>query len=322
MHLPSTKLLLASCDQLLARNSSTAVANRRLFACSDRTSLPRLSPNRQQSSQLVTFGGEFSKFSQFSSSKFVEFEALRSAPDTLGRYGSAVRANSKLSQFRRNGDKPNPRLLTDPGDRKQYRRCLTPNSTDNYYYCQRHYSSHLNLKRQLVIHSANENEYDSAKDKQIDEPVSAANRYSTGESDKREVNDQRYAFDPHKAGYSSKTSLKFNATLSHPINHPIESDQAAGSSIDKPSVDQTVSSSSSQQPTTGQDFSDLINVRSIYRNNLLNQSDQGDLKKMSGISFKPKKALILTKFSRLEYERRRLTDYTEEEVKESVSVPV
>lgn len=306
MHLPNTKLLLASCSQLLVRNGSTAVANQRPFACrTSSLSVPKLSPNRQQSSQLVTFGSEFS------------------------RHGSAVRTNGKLSQFQ-NGEKLNPWLLTVPGDDKQYRRCLTPNSVD--YCCQRHYSRHLNPKRQFIIHSVGEKECDS-QDKQIDEPVSV-NRYSAieaersrtdrtprssaGELDKREVNDQRSTFSRCNSSNSSNTSFKFNATFSHRI----ESDQAVGSSTDKQGDSQVAASSSStqQQHTPGrQDFSDLINVRSIYRNNLLNQSDQGDLKKMSGVSFKPKKALILTKFSRLEYERRRLADYTEEEVKESVS---
>lgn len=310
MHLPNTKLLLGSCcDQLLARNGSTA--NQRLFACS-RTSFAKLSPNRLQSSQLVTFASEPSRLGGV-------LTAFRR--DTL--HGSAVRANGELSQFAKPGEQLH--RSTGPGDRKQYRRA--PNATDS---SQRYYSKHLNLKRQLLINSAAEKEYDPPTNKQIDEPVSA-NRYSAIENvpriertsppadeldapDKRAVSDQRYAIG--KRSSDSAFNSRFYSTLSH------RSDQAAGSSLDKPSADQvgSSSSSSSQQTTGGREFTDLINVRSIYRNNLLNQSDQCDLRKMSGVPFKPQKALILTKFSRLEYERRRLADYTEEEVKESVSV--
>lgn len=327
MHLPNTKLLLGSCcDQLLARNGSTAVANQRLLACSGRTSfsLSKLSPKRQQSSQLVTFGSDCSRFS-----KVGVFAAFRRA-DTLGRYSSAVQANGKLSQLQ-NGEQLNPRLPTGPGDCKQYRRCLNANSADDC--SKRYYSEHLNLKRQHLINSAEEKEYNPQTDKQIVEPVSA-NRYRAIENvsrierippadelDKRKVSDQRYAIGRYKqsndSSYKLNTSSKSGATLSHRTH------QAAGSSVDKPSADQVGSSSSSssqqQQATGRQEFTDLINVRSIYRNNLLNQSDQCDLRKMSGVPFKPKKALILTKFSRLEYERRRLADYTEDEVKESVS---
>ena len=348
MHLPNKKLLLASCcDRLLARNGLTAVASQRLFACSGSRSfsLPKLSSNRQQSSQLVTFNS--SEFGKFSCGKLGEFEPFRRESDTLGRHGSA--ANCKLSQLQ-NGDKLNLRLLADPGDNKQYRRCLMVNSTD--YHCKRHYSRHLNSKRQFVIHSAAEKEYDSQKDKQIDEPVSVTNnsRYSTiepskiertpqpstNEPERRDVKNSHYTADPYNSSYSSNTRLKLNATLSHrsdqaiglsinkPSTHLVFSfpsnQQTAGSSIDSQPTDQFASSSQQQPATSQQDFSDLINVRSIYRNNLLNQSDQGDLKKMSGVPFKPKKALILTKFSRLEYERRRLADYTEEEVKDSVSL--
>ena len=63
---------------------------------------------------------------------------------------------------------------------------------------------------------------------------------------------------------------------------------------------------------------DSPNLKSIYRNNLYNRSRAQSESEMRPPPFRPRKALVLTKFSRLEYERRRMPDCSEAQIKESV----
>ena len=182
----------------------------------------------------------------------------------------------------------------------------------NSINCKRHYSKFSNVKQQFVINSTVEEE-DFKKDKQIDKRV-FLNKIL---ANRNEIKYQKLIkLDNDDKQYDELNYLDFKNSNRLKINeNSLNTDSK--STNNKSNLNQT--STSRQQAAGQQDYTDLINVRSIYRNNLLNQSDQGNLNKMTGTSFKPKKALILTKFSRLEYERRRLVGCTEEEVKENVS---
>lgn len=158
-----------------------------------------------------------------------------------------------------------------------------------YFSCKRHYK-YSSIKHRFAI---NPTVNDFVIDKQIVKQLSTS--YYVPELDHQP--NARKSFNRHKSSVNN-SDQKSNPKSDQSSNQPADDQQAA---------------------TGRQDYTDLINVRSIYRNNLLNQSDQSDLSKMTGVPFKPKRALILTKFSRLEYERRRLTGCTEDEVKDNVS---
>jgi hypothetical protein len=77
-------------------------------------------------------------------------------------------------------------------------------------------------------------------------------------------------------------------------------------------LNESVGESSTQTPLPN------LNLKRIYRNNLFNRSVRNTDSEMRAPPFKPRKALILTKFSRLEYEQRRMPDCSESQVKDSV----
>lgn len=195
------------------------------------------------------------------------------------------------------------------------------NSKVNSINCKRHLNKYLNLKQQFVVTNSNEKEVDFKNDKIIDKRVSntvkCKKRFEINKFDKRvkdRINESSVKLNQTKFDKNNLNSFKIS------VNQLSSDHKLTGSDSNNKQQNASTSRTTNNQVIAGQEnYADLINVRSIYRNNLLNQSDQGDQTKMSGIPFKPKKALILTKFSRLEYERRRLVGCTEDEVKDNVS---
>lgn len=102
-------------------------------------------------------------------------------------------------------------------------------------------------------------------------------------------------FDSSKCSNDTSKSIDSNS-----VTQPIDSNES----------DSSPSSAQTQQHPN-------LNLKRIYRNNLYNRSSRNDTE-MRAPPFKPQKALILTKFSRLEYEQRRMPDCSEDQVKDSV----
>lgn len=326
MHLLNTKLFPSCYNSKLflttKRNSSTVTktvaGNRLAFRTS---TVSKLSSNRPTNSQVIAFRA-------FGSSNA---DILEHIQNENKNFKIGIRGNgSKLSIHD-----------TVSNNIKNHHLSLKLNSLN---YFKRHFSVLSNNKKQSRIKSTVNA---SLQAKQIDkrvlnskEPVELldGNDYSDKKDRKfYESSQNEYENDFYLNSLQSFKSDHFKYLLSNSVNstnkcsknssdcfNQLKSTNETRETVNSlntstSSVSSSSTPNSQQQQTTGQqNYTDLINVRSIYRNNLLNQSKQGSLNTMINQPFKPKKALILTKFSRLEYERRKLSGCTEEEVKDNV----
>lgn len=282
MQLSNTKLLLTSCcDKLLLTRNSSTTANQHLLK-------PNLFACRRTPSSIR------SQNSNRSTSQFI-----------ASRSGLSVQSEQVN--------------LKPHFNAKHYWKVRT--SID--FNCKRHFSSNLNINQQPFAIGSPVKNFKS--DGKTIEKQQIFNHFSTNSNQTKLdnlLNNQSGDRTQKNLSQHSSTN-RTNVDNHRQFNSDQHFEQSSSSFTQRSNssrIDHPTDRSISQQPIVGQsNYSDLINVRSIYRNNLLNQSDQGNFREMSGIPFKPNKALILTKFSRLEYERRRLVGFSEEEVKESVS---